>query len=53
MLADLLTYIQRGESALSKTPTQIIDLATLTGAIVIGLGERRAGVFSNHLLLTQ
>ncbi|MEM6390979.1 MAG: leucyl aminopeptidase, partial [Pseudomonadota bacterium] len=28
-------------------PTGIIDLATLTGAIIIGLGHENAGVFSN------
>uniref|UniRef100_A0A0A9X7A0 Putative cytosol aminopeptidase n=1 Tax=Lygus hesperus TaxID=30085 RepID=A0A0A9X7A0_LYGHE len=52
VLADLLTFVQR-DAPLSKPPHTIIDLATLTGAIVIGLGERRAGLFSNHLPLTQ
>ena len=28
-------------------PTGVIDLATLTGAIIIGLGHENAGVFSN------
>ena len=29
-------------------PTGMIDLATLTGAIIIGLGHENAGVFSNN-----
>jgi leucyl aminopeptidase len=29
-------------------PTGMIDLATLTGAIIIGLGHEMAGVFSNN-----
>ncbi|MEM9754650.1 MAG: leucyl aminopeptidase [Pseudomonadota bacterium] len=42
VLADVLWYAQdRFE------PTGIIDLATLTGAIIIGLGHENAGVFSN------
>ncbi|MFV2052999.1 leucyl aminopeptidase [Aliiroseovarius sp. YM-037] len=42
VLADVLWYAQdRFE------PTGVIDLATLTGAIIIGLGHENAGVFSN------
>lgn len=32
---------------LTKRPTSLIDLATLTGAIMISLGDHRAGCFSN------
>lgn len=32
---------------LTKRPTSLIDLATLTGAITISLGHHRAGCFSN------
>ncbi|MEM7709818.1 MAG: leucyl aminopeptidase [Pseudomonadota bacterium] len=42
VLADVMWYAQdRFE------PTGMIDLATLTGAIIIGLGHENAGVFSN------
>ena len=42
VLADALWYCQE-----TYNPTGIIDLATLTGAIIIGLGHDNAGVFSN------
>lgn len=42
VLCDLLTYVQKEY----KTDT-IIDLATLTGAIVVALGDEYAGLFSN------
>jgi leucyl aminopeptidase len=42
VLADALTYTQR-----RFKPKFIIDLATLTGAIVQALGYEHAGVFSN------
>jgi leucyl aminopeptidase len=42
VLADVLWYAQD-----RFKPSGIIDLATLTGAIVIGLGHDNAGVFSN------
>ncbi|MDE2792132.1 MAG: leucyl aminopeptidase [Paracoccaceae bacterium] len=42
VLADALWYTQERFS-----PAGIIDLATLTGAIIIGLGHEAAGVFSN------
>lgn len=41
-LADALTY------ATKQKPDLIIDLATLTGACVVALGEEVAGVMSNH-----
>jgi leucyl aminopeptidase len=43
VLADLLTYVQRKER-----PTTIIDLATLTGAIIVALGNHHAGMFTNN-----
>ncbi len=42
VLADLLTYVQK-----SDKPTAIVDLATLTGAILVALGNQHAGLFSN------
>ena len=43
ILADALAY------AVAKlNPTRIVDFATLTGAIVIALGEERSGLFSNN-----
>jgi leucyl aminopeptidase len=43
VLADAITYAQR-----NFKPTAIIDLATLTGAILISLGHEWAGLFSNN-----
>jgi leucyl aminopeptidase len=43
VLADAVTYVQR-----NFNPTTIIDLATLTGAILISLGHEWAGLFSNN-----
>ncbi|MFC7705030.1 leucyl aminopeptidase [Plastorhodobacter daqingensis] len=42
VLADVLWYAQD-----RFKPAGLIDLATLTGAIIIGLGHENAGVFSN------
>lgn len=42
VLADVLWYAQE-----RFAPAAMIDLATLTGAIIIGLGNYNAGVFSN------
>ncbi|KPI87446.1 cytosolic leucyl aminopeptidase metallo-peptidase Clan MF Family M17 [Leptomonas seymouri] len=47
VLADVLTYVQR-HAPLEKTPKRIVDLATLTGAIIISLGSRRAGIFASQ-----
>jgi leucyl aminopeptidase len=41
VLADLLHYARRFE------PAAVVDAATLTGAIVIGLGHTATGVFAN------
>jgi len=43
VLADTLTYTQE-----HYNPKRIIDLATLTGAVVVGLGDKTAGIFSNN-----
>lgn len=43
VLADVLTYAQR-----EHKPQAIIDLATLTGAIIVSLGGEHAGLFSNN-----
>jgi leucyl aminopeptidase len=42
VLADALTYTQR-----TFKPKFVIDLATLTGAIMVALGLEHAGLFSN------
>jgi leucyl aminopeptidase len=42
VLCDVMWYAQD-----RFKPTGMIDLATLTGAIIIGLGHENAGVFSN------
>jgi len=43
VLCDIMWYAQERFS-----PVGMIDLATLTGAIIIGLGHDNAGVFSNN-----
>ncbi|HJW40328.1 MAG TPA: leucyl aminopeptidase [Rhizomicrobium sp.] len=43
VLADALTYTQR-----TFKPKFVIDLATLTGAIIMALGPEHAGLFSNN-----
>lgn len=43
VLADVLWYAQE-----RFKPSGIIDLATLTGAVIIALGHENTGVFSNH-----
>ena len=43
VLADILTYIQK-----TAKPKAIVDLATLTGAILAALGHHHAGLFSNN-----
>ena len=42
VLCDVMWYAQE-----TYQPTGMVDLATLTGAIIIGLGHENAGVFSN------
>jgi leucyl aminopeptidase len=48
VLADALTYVQR-----RFAPKFIVDLATLTGAIVGALGHEHAGVFANDDQLAE
>ncbi|MCR9078016.1 MAG: leucyl aminopeptidase [Hyphomonadaceae bacterium] len=43
VLCDVLWYAQE-----HYKPAAIVDLATLTGAIVIGLGHHHAGLFTNN-----
>ena len=43
VLADAITYVTRNHK-----PSAIIDLATLTGAILVALGHEYAGLFSNN-----
>ena len=47
-LADAIAYAED-----KLQPTRIINLATLTGAIVIALGESRSGLFSNNKKLAS
>ena len=42
VLADILTYVQT-----EYDPGRIVDLATLTGAIIVSLGHEMAGLFTN------
>ena len=48
VLADALTYTER-----KYKPKFIIDLATLTGAIIVSLGSEYAGLFSNDDKLSK
>ena len=48
VLADALFYAQE-----TYAPRAIIDLATLTGAIIVALGNDAAGLFSNNDELAQ
>ena len=47
VLADALTYAQN-----YYQPKAIIDIATLTGGIIVALGRNRAGIMSNNSELT-
>ena len=47
ILADALTYAERYE------PEAVVDIATLTGAMVIALGHVASGVFSNNDTLAR
>ena len=48
VLADALTYTEK-----KFKPKFIIDLATLTGAIIVSLGSEYAGLFSNNDKLSK
>ena len=48
VLCDALTWVQKEYS-----PATIVDLATLTGAIIVSLGHEHAGMFCNDDLLAS
>jgi leucyl aminopeptidase len=48
VLADVMWYAQE-----RFAPAALIDLATLTGAIIVALGHERAGVFGSDEILTE
>lgn len=48
VLADAISYVQD-----HFKPTEIIDIATLTGAIVVTLGDQVSGLFSNNNQLSK
>ncbi|MCL2688947.1 MAG: leucyl aminopeptidase family protein [Chitinispirillia bacterium] len=48
ILADAISYCRK-----KVKPTSIVDLATLTGAIAISLGDTAAGLYSNNDELAQ
>jgi leucyl aminopeptidase len=48
VLADVLWYVQD-----KYKPTFMIDLATLTGAVLVALGQENAGLFSNDDTLAE
>lgn len=48
VLADVLWYAQE-----RFNPSAVIDLATLTGAVIIALGHENAGIFSNDDMLAN
>ena len=48
VLADALTFTEK-----KFKPLSIVDLATLTGAIIVCLGEEYAGLFSNNDNLSE
>ncbi len=48
VLADALSYVQEKYS-----PMRMIDMATLTGGVVVALGEVATGLFSNDDLLAK
>ena len=41
VLCDALTYVERFK------PAEVVDIATLTGAIIVALGHEATGLFSN------
>ena len=48
VLADCLTYIQK-----TYKPKIVIDMATLTGAIIVALGHTFAGLFANDSMMAK
>lgn len=47
VLCDTLTYVER------FNPASVIDIATLTGAVVVGLGHHATAVYANNDTLQQ
>ncbi len=43
VLADAFSYVQKHHS-----PSRLIDFATLTGGVIVALGEEASGLFSNN-----
>ncbi len=48
VLADAFSYVQKHHS-----PNRIIDLATLTGGVVVAIGEEASGLFCNEPKMTN
>lgn len=48
VLGDCLTYVER-----EYKPERIIDIATLTGSVVLALGSEMAGLFTNDDVLAE
>ncbi|RZL94034.1 MAG: leucyl aminopeptidase, partial [Variovorax sp.] len=48
VLCDAITWVQR-----THKPTTVVDLATLTGAMIISLGHEQGGVFANDDALAE
>jgi leucyl aminopeptidase len=48
ILADAMTYVQK-----QKGCNKIIELSTLTGAVMVALGKQTAGLFSNDQELSN
>jgi leucyl aminopeptidase len=48
VLCDVLTWVQR-----TYAPATIVDLATLTGAMIVSLGHEYGGMFANDDLLAS
>lgn len=48
ILCDALTYVEQ-----NYKPAAVIDMATLTGACVIALGNQASGLFSNNARLSK
>ena len=48
VLADILSWTEK-----KYKPQFLIDLATLTGAMIVALGNFRAGLFSNNKILSE
>jgi leucyl aminopeptidase len=48
VLADALSYVQK-----HYKPSYVIDVATLTGGVIVALGDEAAGLFSNQEALKK